>query len=242
MEQTPLFRRRSFKIILIILILILIGQIFFYIKDKNTIQTVNDQIAWLEQFYTENARFPSENEFYSRYEKNKRIEPLEDNYKIIDIDKSSNGAPQNFSLKYKLHFQDHFDTLGAKRRDYIPFYLYTEVTPCHRWKEISEFAPRMVIHVKPNTFIQANLETGSITLKENPEKKLLTELKQPRFLHAWPGFNSSYAAGNEVFITNGNDVVRYTWDPSTQSLNNPEKIGNVPTGCPAYTNYTWSVI
>lgn len=232
MEQLPIFKNRKFVVLAAILAIVFIWQTFFYVKDQILIKKINEQVSWLEQFYTNNARFPSESEFDARYNHGQR--PITSGWPGYTVTPEG----QIFSLKYKLHFENQSTAIGRKAHaDLIGSYTYTEVTPCHRWKKLSEFAPKLEMKG-----LKADLDTGKITLINYPEKTILTGLKQPRFLNAWPGFNSSYTSENEIFITNGSGVFRYTWNQEALILDNPEKIADVPTTCPVDTNYDWPVV
>lgn len=205
-------------------------------SDQRLVVTVKEQIVWLEQFYTDKARYPSHEEFYSRYPKENPTDSTRSNYQTNDFDRPPQDA-QGFSLNYKLHHQNLAGAPGRQAHtDFIAFYSHTQVSECSRWKEITNFVPRMDGAVKSksgNDFwdIQANLESGTINFVEGPlvGQALLKDLKQPRFLSPYDG---NWYDENDLVLTNGNDILKYRWDPETQSLGKPEKIGSVPTGCP----------
>ncbi len=240
MEIITPFSSRIFKTIFGIIALVLASQIFFYVKDEIEIKEIKAQVNWLEQFYTDNHRYPNESEFYSRFPDKNRVLSYGPNYTAFEHDSETNyNDTQNFALMYTIHNQNKPGAPGKKvNKDMIGIYDFTRVTPCKRWHKLidSMSIPAAFTVVKSemgnfNYQLNADFEKGTIALVANNKSKIiLNDLKHPRFLHPKKdlGYNE-----NSVLITHDNDVIKYTWsEASGGTLINPEKVADVPTTCP----------
>ncbi|KKU70372.1 MAG: hypothetical protein UX94_C0007G0001 [Parcubacteria group bacterium GW2011_GWA2_47_21] len=223
---------RILGLTIVVIILLIGGFIGFYfvknsINDSGALKPVHEQLTWIENFYTTNARYPNQSEFKSQFPdfKSKR------GYTAYGLNNIDGNPAQNFSLSYDLS-KERSDAVGTPGRGIFGYEGYYSVGPCPRWNELGLGQPEVITYVyPPGGLIYSDLNVGEIYFAHseqlNEKIPLLNGLSNPRLFQ-----KASNNKTNNIIVTNGNDVVSYEWAGSELKLKNPKKIGVIPTGCP----------
>ncbi len=229
----PRSKFRIFKLIIITIVLLIVVFIGYYlinsyIKDQLTLKQTNKVLNWIEYFYTDNGRYPSQVEFKNNFS----------NFKSKEINYSD--SEQSFLLIYPL----------IKRRSNAPghpgmeLFGYTGkyyVEPCPRWDELELGQPKVLIDISPVIIIYSDFNAGEIYFAHreqlNEKILLLSGLDKPRLFKKTDNKNNNiFVTANvsktNIVITDKNNVIYYEWDDLGLKLKNPQKIGVVPIGCP----------
>ena len=194
-------------------------------------------VMWIENQYTLNSKYPTQEEFESQFP----------DFRNHTYTEEYAGFEQDFSLSYHLGVYEgerKSYALGEEKRImpmvFGPIVYYYEVKPCSRWGQLGLIGPETSYYVAPPTSgsILTDFDKGTVYFKysnSNEKIPLLTNLIKPRVFDK---------ANDKIVVTNGKNVYLYdfyrdSFDPRVNlkpngniKLLNPQKIGEVPTGCP----------
>ncbi len=202
-----------------------------YIKDQSTLKRIPAIVNWVENFYTKKGHYPAKEEFDNKFPDFRKISKRG----YTTYSDSAQKAPQDFSLPYDLS-KERKNAIGTPSRTLF-YDGYYNVRPCPRWgvlglesKETVQSLEGGLYVYPPEGMIFADFYAGEIYFSHienhkllNGKTTLLSGLNKPR------GF---YLNTGKVLVTDGPDVFTYDWVGSELKLKNPQKIGQVPTGCP----------
>lgn len=216
------------KFLLATLILVLVLGAFLKYRDWKTekndqlkLQEVKAEVYWIEDFYTVNSRYPSQKEFKEKFP-NFGIE--KERYIAYGLNNKDENPAQNFQLRYKLTSNAPKSyAIGAPEEPFGPLPYY-DIGPCTRWANLGIGQPQALVSVyPPRVLIYTDLNAGKI-FGGSDDIILLVGLDKPRIFE--------HHIDNKIYITNGSNVFSYDWDGKEIKLKNPQKIGEVPKGCP----------
>lgn len=218
-------------IIFIVFILFYAGTGYYNdLQDRAKVNNIKAMAAWVENQYTLNGKYPTSQEFYNKFP----------DFGDGSATEGYAGYDQDFYLSYRLGF------FGGARKRYAlgseeQYGLstgfggwYYKIHPCSRWDQSGLRKPQTSIYIQPPTSggVIVDFEKGTIYFKDNHSDAkvlLLSDLVKPRI----------FDKGNDkIVVTNGGNIYSYDFyhdgfDPRDFKLLHPQKIGEVPTSCPA---------
>lgn len=203
---------------------------FIYFSNKSKLAKIENQVKWVEDYYTKNGHYPTQELFNGEFSDS----GVEEWYTAYKGDGKDEYPPQSFYLNYKLtnNFKKSY-AIGRPERGFLGFEGKYRIEPCDRWRELGSGQPNPFIYVyPPGGLVFSNLNAGEVHFahSEKLDEKifLLKGVVKPRI----------FSKGNsketqKIIITDGGDIISYDWDGAAIKLKNPQKIGEVPKGCPA---------
>ncbi|MFA5886814.1 MAG: hypothetical protein WC863_03475 [Patescibacteria group bacterium] len=229
----------SLTIIIIVLfigIFISVSSINKNIKDQSIIKSINQKVAWIENFYTINSRYPNQEEFYKKFpnfptETSYGKSGSNSNYySAAGFNNKQENPAQDFDLHYNLS-KERLDAPGNSYQDFFGYPVHYDVRGCPRWIELGLKNPQVLISIyPPNGLILSDLYAGEVYFiaeeQNNTKITLLNNLDKPRIFSEYKSDGST-----KIIITSGSDVFSYDWAGPELKLKNPQKIGQVPDKC-----------
>ncbi|TSC87151.1 MAG: hypothetical protein G01um10148_256 [Parcubacteria group bacterium Gr01-1014_8] len=227
---------RVIGFLLVCLLLLIAGiAVFFVIKDYPIVRQVPEHVEWIENFYTANSRFPSKAEFESQFPGVLSSNPhwhTGTHYRMYGDQESAQHYYYSYPISHIGKWLGIADQ-GSPFTGVLGYEGYYTVDPCPRWADVGlgDSYPHDAYVYPPEGLIRSNFHKGTIYFWDS---KINTEDDWGRLLMS--GFvhpRVMQKDGSNVIITNGPDVLSYAWDSVAMKLVNPQRIGEVPTGCPA---------
>lgn len=241
---------KKILIVVVVIIIIIFGiKGINFIRNQFNIKYANEETSWIENFYTNNARYPEESEFNNQFSKFK-LKAGSVLYRAEHVSIEKNSA-QNFLYSYKL-------SKRTSKAPGIAEHTFTGYTGRYFINNCSRSIPdyffnqfSVETYANPDVWIYTDIYTGEVYLiynnyvypdKINEKIILLQGLIKPR-IYSWrdhsigmPDFDPDTVKDNikyknKIYITNGNNVYSYDWDGANLKLLNPEKIGQIPNSC-----------
>lgn len=240
---------KKLGIFVLIIVIIIVGfKGIRFVRDQLSLKYAKEEINWIENYYTMNAHYPSDNEFVGQFSKIK-LTISSTSYRS-NSGSVNNNSPQDFSLEYRLS-KEVAGANGVPERQIFGYTGHYLVKPCARSISgyyFNRFATET--YTNSDDWIYTDIYSGEVysvhsnllnNSKSNGKISLLSGLNKPR-IFSWVSpldnfnfdpsdLNNQVKYKNKVFITNGSDIFSYDWDSINLKLNNPQKIGEIPNSC-----------
>lgn len=242
---------RAVFLVPIVFLLIIAGFVGFfrvtaYVHDKSTIPEVNKALGWIEDFYSGQGRYPSNEEFERQFP-DIRVKARSSGNDAYDYDSGYNAydswaGQQRYLLRYNLR-RESPDAPGHAMPGVFGYTGEYQATPCPRWGTITrgDTSPTTQVSIEyPRGVIRAGFYQGEIYFihydgNDFGRQKivLLQNLEKPRLFST----AEIVTAADHILVTDGDSIYAYDWNGSEMKLLNRQKVGTVPNGCVTNTHY-----